>query len=210
MAERSGDYSTAAELYTAAANMGHHGASYLLGLLYETGKTGKTDRQGAFRAYTAAAAGGNLGAICRLGLCYSRGFGVNRDFAAAIKLLSVAAKQNVEEAKAELERIKARKYRKTARRFYAASTVMYRRGDVLEAIKFRNIAAKLGSPRAMYMLGCHFDFGDGLPMDKSKAHAWFDRAAKAGYTPNGTKDLKIGYLRERKQLLLQHYSKEES
>lgn len=204
-AERLGDYGLALELYTAAAGMGHHAASYLLGLLYETGKTGKIERQSAFRAYTAAAAGGNVGAICRLGLCYSRGFGVNRDFAAAARLLSIAAKQNVEEAKTELERIKTRKYLKTARRFYAASTVMYRRGDVLEAIKFRNIAAKLGNARAMYMLGCHFDFGDGLPMDKSKAGAWFARAAKAGYTPSGIKDLKSGYLHERKQLLLHRY-----
>jgi TPR repeat protein len=122
-----------------------------------------------------------------------------------MRLLSVAAKQNVEEAKTELERIKARKHLKIARRLYAASTVMYRRGDVLEAIKFRNVAAKLGSARAMYLLGCHFDFGDGLPMDKSKAHAWFERAAKAGYVPSGARDLKSGYLKERKQLLARRY-----
>ena len=201
LAERQGDYDTALELYTAAADMGHAAAAYLSGLMYESGKCGKIARKEAFRYYTAAAAGGNVGAICRLGLCYSRGFGVNRDFATAMKLLSVAAKQGVTEAKEELDRIKARKYRKTARRLYAASTVMYRRGDVLEAIKFRNVAAKLGNARAMYLLGCHFDFGDGLPMDKSKARAWFDRAAKAGYIPNGHKDLKSGYLRERKQLL---------
>lgn len=204
-AERQGEYDLALELYTAAADMGHHAAAYLLGLMHETGKTGKVDRRAAFAAYTTAAAGGNLGAICRLGLCYSRGFGVNRDFDAAIRLLSVAAKQNVEEAKAELEKIKTRKYLRIARRFYAASTVMYRRGDVLEAIKFRNIAAKLGSARAMYLLGCHFDFGDGLPMDKSKAHAWFERAAKAGYVPSGVRDLKSGYLKERKQLLARRY-----
>ncbi len=205
LAEKQGEYPLALELYTAAADMGHHAAAYAVGLLHENGSCGKVDRHAAFLSYTAAASGGNLGAIYRLGLCYAEGFGVNRDFSAATRLLSVAAKQNVAEAKTALERIKTRKYLKIARRFYAASTVMYRRGDVLEAIKFRNVAAKLGSARAMYLLGCHFDFGDGLPMDKSKAHAWFERAAKAGYIPSGVKDLKSGYLKERKQLLAHRY-----
>ncbi len=204
-AEKNGKTDQAFRYYTMAAGMGHYGASYFLGLMYENGTCGKVERKKAAECYTAAAAGGNLGAILRLGLCYSRGFGIKRDYAAATRLLSIAAKQNVEEASKELQKIKTRKYLKAARRCYATSTVMYRRGDVLEAIKFRNIAAKLGNARAMYLLGCHFDFGDGLPMDKAKASAWFARAAKAGYVPSGNKDLKNGFLRERKHLLLSRH-----
>lgn len=200
-AEQRGNYEAAKELYSAATDMGHTTAAYLLGLLCESGKLGRIERKEAFLAYHAASAGGNANAIYRLGLCYSRGFGVNRDFSAAARLFAVAAKQGVFEAATEANRIKSRKYAKVGRRFYAISSVMYRKGDVLEAIKFRNIAAKLGNARAMYLLGCHFDFGDGLPMDKSKAGAWYARAAKAGYIPGGTKDLKSGYLRERKLLL---------
>lgn len=205
-AEKEGSYEAAYEFYSAAAEMGHTAAAYLLGVLCESGKLGCVKRKEAFLAYRTASASGNALSLYRLGLCYSHGFGVNRDFTAAARLFAVAAKQGVSEAKIEAERIKARKYAKIGRRFYAISSVMYRKGDVLEAIKFRNIAAKLGNARAMYLLGCHFDFGDGLPMDKSKAHAWYDRAAKAGYIPGGIKDLKSGYLKERKLLLSKRHS----
>ena len=79
--------------------------------------------------------------------------------------------------------------------------MLYRKGDVAEAVKFRNFAAKLGSARAMYVLGCHFEFGEGLPADRLKAGAWYTRAATAGFDASRG-DLKGGFLRERKKLVL--------
>ena len=199
--ENRGDLAAAVEAYRAAAEMGHAGAAYTMGVLVEKTATKPKERKEAFTFYSAAAEGGHIGGVYRLGLCYSRGFGVERSYAAANSLLSIAAKRGEKGADAELAALKARKYRRAARRFYSISSVLYRKGDVAEAVKFRNIAAKLGSARAMFVLGCHLEFGDGLPADRLKAGAWYTRALEAGYDA-GRGDLKGGFLRERKKLLL--------
>ena len=199
--EERGEMLAAIDAYRAAAEMGHAGSAYTMGLLTEKSATKPKGRKEAFTYYRAAAEGGHLGGIYRLGLCYSRGYGVTRNYPAANSLLGIAAKKNYEGAQEELDALKSRKYRRAARRFYSISSVLYRKGNVMEAVKFRNIAAKLGSARAMYVLGCHLEFGDGLPADRVKAGAWYTRASAAGFDPAKC-DLKGGFLRERKKLVL--------
>ena len=123
-------------------------------------------------------------------------------FAAANSLLSIAAKRKYEGAEAELSALKARKYKRAARRFYSISSVLYRKGEVSEAIRFRSVAAKLGNPRAMYALGCHYEFGDGVPMDRDRAQGWYTYAGNAGFKVSARSDYKGGFLRERKLLFL--------
>lgn len=199
--EGRGEMLPAMDAYRVAAEMGHAGSAYTMGILTEKSATNSKERKEAFTYYRVAAEGGHLGGIYRLGLCYSRGYGVARNYSAANSLLGIAAKKNYEGAKEELDALKARKYRRAARRFYSISSVLYRKGNVAEAVKFRNIAAKLGSARAMYVLGCHLEFGDGLPADRVKAGAWYTRASQAGFDP-AKGDLKGGFLRERKKLIL--------
>ncbi len=199
--EGKGERLAAIDAYRAAAEMGHAGAAYTMGILIEEGATKPRERKQAFAFYRTAAEGGHLGGIFRLGLCYSRAYGVERNYSAAQSLLGIAAKRGEAGAEEELAALKARKYRRAARRFYSISSVLYRKGNVMEAVKFRNIAAKLGSARAMYMLGCHLEFGDGLPADRVKAGAWYTRASQAGFDPSRG-DLKGGFLRERKKLIL--------
>lgn len=199
--ESRGEMIAAEEAYLAAAELGHAGAAYTMGILTEESAVSPADRKLAFTYYRTAAEGGHIGGIYRLGLCYGRSYGVARDYAAANSLLSIAAKRKYEGAEAELSALKARKYKRAARRFYSISSVLYRKGDVAEAVKFRNFAAKLGSARAMYVLGCHFEFGEGLPADRLKAGAWYTRAATAGFDASRG-DLKGGFLRERKKLVL--------
>lgn len=201
MAEDIGDMTISVAQYRFAAEMGHAAAAYTMGLLCEKTATKAKERREALSYYTVAAEGGHVGGIARLGLCYSRGFGVARNYAKANSLLSIAAKQNDPEATEELALLKARRHRRAARRFYSIATVLYRKGNVSEAIQFRNIAAKLGSVRAMYMLGCHFEFGDGVAADRMKATAWYNRALAMGFDPAKV-DIKGGYLRERKKLIL--------
>ena len=201
MAEDIGDMTISLAQYRFAAEMGHAAAAYTMGQMCESTAKNAKERKAAVAYYKVAAEGGHVGGICRMGLCYSRGFGVARDYAKANSLLSIAAKQNDPEAEAELALLKARRYRRVARRFYSIATVLYRRGNVSEAIQFRNIAAKLGSARAMYLLGCHFEFGDGVTADRSKASAWYNRAVSMGFDP-AKGDVKGGYLRERKKLIL--------
>ena len=196
------DYPRALRSFALASEMGHAGASYLLGTMYEEGRGVSVNCKRAAEAYRAAAKDGNLAAIYRLGVLYSQGRGVLCDYSIANSLLSVAAKQNYGDAKAILEELRRRKHKKAARKVYSISSVLYRRGDVTEAIRFRMMSAKLGNARAMFMLGCHFEFGDGLPMDREKAAAWYARAQKAGFRHRAGSDPKGGFLRARKALLL--------
>lgn len=196
------DFPSAHRMLSLASEMGHAGAAYLLGTMYEEGHGVAVNAKRAAEAYRTAASAGNLAAIYRLGVLYSEGRGVVCDYAAANRLLGVAAKQNFGNAKAILEELRRRKHKKAAEKVYSISSVLYRRGEVTEAIRFRMMSAKLGNARAMFMLGCHFEFGDGLPMDREKAAAWYARAQKAGFRHQAGSDPKGGFLRARKALIL--------
>lgn len=199
--EEAGDMEAAVKEYRIAAEMGHAASAYTMGLLIEQSAVRAKERKEAVTFYRVAAEGGHLGGIYRLGLCYSRGYGVERDYPNANSLLGIAAKKKYEGAAEELAVLKARKYRRTARRFYSISSVLYRKGNVAEALRFRNIAAQLGSARAMFVLGCHLEFGDGVAPDRAKANAWYTRSMEMGFDP-ARSDLKGGFLRARKKLLL--------
>ena len=200
-ADRDQDYNKSLHFFTLAAGMGHAGACCLLGEMYEEGRGCKKDMKTAVSYYRTAAEQGNLGGVYRLGVCYCEGRGVPCDYALANRLLGIAAKQNYADAKELVEKMRRAKHAKAAQKIYSISSILYRRGDVAEAIRFRTIAAKLGSARAMYLLGCHFEFGDGLPIDREKASAWYTRAARSGFSSRGN-NLKSGFLRDKKQLML--------
>lgn len=204
--EARGETAAAGASYRAAALMGHAGAAYAMGLLLEKTARKPAERKEVFTYFSTAAEGGHVEGIYRLALCYSRGYGVRRNYKLANELLAVAVRMHCAGAEAELAALRAQKHKRAARRFYSISSVLYRNGDVMEAIKFRNIAAKLGSARAMYVLGCHFEFGDGIPADRVKASAWYTRASTAGFDP-ARGDLKGGFLRERKKLILKRNGK---
>ena len=201
-ADREGDVCAAAHFFGMAAGMGHAGASYLIGTMYEEGRGVAPDMKKAVAYFRTAAESGNLAAIYRLGICYSEGRGVKRDYAVARKLLSVAAKQNYGASVAILDNMRRQKHLRAAQKIYSISSILYRRGEVAECIRYRMLAAKLGNARAMYMLGCHFEFGDGLPMDREKATAWYNRAQRAGFRTGAGSDPKGGFLRARKALIL--------
>lgn len=205
-AQAKGEYAQAFRLFTLAADLQHSGACYRLAQLYQNPPEGfRRDRKRAVKYYRMAAEQGHLGAIYSLGVCYSEGDGVVCDYAVAVKLLSVAARQHYGNAAEILEKLKQRRHLKAGQKAYSISTICYRKGDVATAIRFRTIAAQLGCARAMYILGCHYEFGDGVPMDRDRANAWYTRAARAGFT--GEKgNLKGGFLHARKQLLLKRHA----
>lgn len=201
-AVREGNYAEGARRFKLSADMGHAAAACFFGALCAEGVGVAKDTRLAVHYYRKAAELGNLDAIYRLGIAYAEGTGVNRDFKAAESFLDIAAKQNFKDAAAFVEKIKRARHKKAGEKAYSISSVLYRRGEVAEAIRFRTIAAKLGVARAMYVLGCHFEFGDGVPMDRDKAAAWYQHAASAGYHIPAGSDLKGGFLRERKLRLL--------
>ncbi len=207
-AKRAEDMEKAFHFFSVAARMGHPAANRLLGEMLQAGIACKQDLKRAAKCYRIAAEQNDIGAIYRLGVCYLYGLGLPYDYQIARQLLSITAKKNYGKSSELIAEMDERRRKKHAQKLYSYSTVFYRRGDVTDAIRLRTAAAKEGHAKAMYLLGCHFEFGDGgLPMDRVKANAWYARAAAAGYSGEG-RDLKGAFLRERRQLLLRQRAKQ--
>ena len=198
--QKAGDDVTAVRLYTIAAQMGHRSSACNLGYCYQNGIGCKKDLKLAVHYYTIAAEDGSASAKFNLGMCYKQGGGVNVDFRKAEKLLREASESGFYgDAVRLLEEIETRRMKKRARAVYSAATVVYRRGEVEQAIKLRIKAAKMGSARAEYMLGCHFEYGDGLPKDEEKAKYYYKKAREHGFR-DILLETKLGFLREKRLL----------
>ena len=54
--------------------------------------------------------------------------------------------------------------------------------DLVDAVKQYRHEAKEGCAEAQYLLGCCYQFGDGIAKNKDEAGKWFRKSAKQGYT----------------------------
>ena len=199
-AQKDGDNERAVKLYTAVADMGHRASACNLGYCYQNGIGCKKNLRTAVHYYRLAAEEGSATAKFNLGMCYKNGGGVNVDFRMAEKLLTEARDAGFyDDATRLLNEIAERRQKKRARAIYSAATEVYRRGEVANAIKLRAIAAKMGSARAEYVLGCHFEYGDGLPKDIDRAKQYYKLAREHGFR-DILLEMKVGFLRERRLL----------
>ncbi len=201
--QREGDYGEALRLYIMLADVGHSPSQCNAGFCYQTGKGCKKDAGKAFQYYLMAAEGGSAAALYNVALCYARGIGVQLDFGQARQFLARAVKAEYAPAGELLAQLDRQTAKKQAQRIYAVSTVAYRRGDVQECIRLLVYAAKMGNLRAMYMLGCHYEFGDGIECDMARANALYAACAQGGLDAYKN-NLKSGYMRERKILALKN------
>lgn len=179
-----GNYTDAVRYYMVAAAFGHRGAQCNLGTCYENGQGCEKDMKKAVACYRQAAEQESGVAEYNLAVCYLRGAGgLSYDYAAANALLRRAAAHGEKKAEARLSENNERRGKKLARQLGSvAATVLHRGTDHLaDALKFRRIAAEMGNPRAMFAMGCHYEFGFGVPQDAATAAAWYRRAAAAGY-----------------------------
>lgn len=198
-AQQAGDMRRAYELYKSAAALGHPGALCNLGTCLQRGLGCAGNPAAAAAAYREAAAAGSIPARLNLGLCYLRGEGIRRDFRLARVYLSDLPSPYTGEAQAALRQMEEGRNRKRAAHLYAAAAAAFFRGDVGEALRLRVKAAESGDARAAYVIGCHFEFGDGVEMNREKADRFYDGAASAGYGGSHAR-LKSGYLRVRRRL----------
>ena len=197
-AQNSGDYEKAVSLYEMAADMGHRGSACNLGYCYQMGIGCKKNMHRAVHYYKAAAEEGSAAAKYNLGICYKQGGGVNVDFKRAKELLTDSKDGGFEaQAEAVLRQMEQKKLEKFAQRLYAASCTVYRRGDVEEAIRLRVAAAKLGHSKSEFLIGCHFEFEDGLPKDMGKAREWYAKAKSHGFI-DPVNEIKQAYIREKR------------
>ncbi|MBQ5800487.1 MAG: sel1 repeat family protein [Clostridia bacterium] len=197
-AQSKGDYEKAIELYTLAAEMGHRASACNLGYCYQVGEGCRKDMKRAVYYYRIAAEDGSPTAKYNLAICYKQGGGVNVDFKEAERLLLECREGGYEKkVDAILKEMRERKVAKLAQKFYSASCTVYRKGNLDSATRLRVMASKLGSAKAEYLIGCQFEFGDGLPKDISKARLWYDKARKHGFI-DPVNSMKQAYLREKR------------
>lgn len=179
-----GDYTSAVRFYTIAAEFGHRGAQCNLGYCYQNG-TG-CDKNDRFAVYYYRRAAEQESAVAEFNLasCYLRGEGgLTYDYRRAVELLRRAEAHGSQEATPVLAELSRRRRKKLARNIWSVSSTILTKGEAYraEAIKLRMIAAEMGNPRAMYALGCHYEFGYGVAVNDQVAAAWYARAKEAGY-----------------------------
>ena len=186
---KSGDYDAAFRSFTLAAEMGHASAIANLGTCYQNGYGCKKDMKRALALYRRAVVFGKASAKYNLGLCYLRNYGIRFDADRAEELLLGSGHPEAEKLVADM---RARKKKKEGQRLYAMATVLYRRGDTVEALRARTLAASLGVANAMCVLGCHYEFGAGVARDMDKARRFY---MQSGLSPQGIDRLKRGFLK---------------
>ena len=101
------DLEAAAGWFHRAAEQGHAGAQFNLGLLYAEGQGVPQDSTKAVEWFTKAAEQGNVDAQNNLGVMYLVGEGVPKDIDKAIEWFEKAEKQGNEEARENLNAIRA-------------------------------------------------------------------------------------------------------
>ena len=162
--------------YSGAYSMGHVEATYRLGLCYEFGIGTRINRKAAFQLYKRAVALGKKSALLSLGLCYAHGIGTKLDYSLAREALSEAERNGVEGATAAIQSSMERKKSRLGKRYYStAMRLIYEKKFGL-AREYLDLAAKFENPRAIYALGCLFEFGMGAPCDKERAFALYEKA----------------------------------
>ena len=53
--------------------------------------------------------------------------------------------------------------------------------DLVDAVKQYSYGAEQGNAEAQYLLGCCYQFGDGIAKNKDEAGKWSRKSAKQGY-----------------------------
>ncbi len=180
-AEGIGDEETAFACYSEAAEFNHSGALCNLGKCYQKGTGCEKDYKKSVECYIRAISLGSDIARFNLGLCYLKGQGVEYSYKKARALMTAALDNGITEAKSVLDKMDERKRRKAAQRLYSTSCVVYKRGEANKALQIRLYAAKTGSARAQYLIGCHYEFGIGVEENRTTANMWYKKAAEGGY-----------------------------
>ena len=200
-AAKNGDFHGALRLYVECANMGHTTSAFRAAEMFEAGEGCNRNLRLAANYYQKAVEGGSIQAVYHLGLLYSQNKGVRFSYKLAVKLLSVAEENGFKDAAIQLEQLRERRQTHGVKQMYATGSELYHMGKVDEAIRYFLTAAQLGYPKAMYMVACFAEFGDGMDYSSAIADKWFKKAALAGYDGERGR-LKSGYLKQRKRHMI--------
>ena len=125
----------------------------------------KGDAAGAVAIWRPLAEAGDADAAFNLGQAYRLGRGVVIDLSQAQGWLERAARKGHVDAQTTL------------------GLLLFQNGNRVGALRWLNLAAEAGEPRALLMVGTALYNGDGIPEDHVKAYAYVSRAAAQGLAP---------------------------
>jgi len=163
-------------LYAEACRMGHVKATYRLATCFEFGVGTEINRHGAFLLYKKAAELGEDAALLSLGICYAKGIGTRLDFSLAKEALTKAERVGVPGAENAIRTIMERKKTKLSKRCYSTAMRLIYMKKFDESKNYLEVAAQLDNPRAIYTLGCLYEFGIGAPCDKDRAYDLYEHS----------------------------------
>lgn len=165
--------------FAIATAMGEPNSEAMLAECYARGFGTKKDRPSAFFWYDRAYAEGDMNALMPLALCYSRGIGTAFNYKTAIRLLSLASSKNMKGADDELIVLQERRAKKLVRSLYSLSMSLIYEKKCAEAVKVLSSMAGFGYPKALYTLGCLYEFGAGISVsDKTRANEYYELAIR--------------------------------
>ena len=107
----------------------------------------------------------NLSILCKIGDMFYYGQGVKRNLIEAKKYYELGEEHYEGDARCKL------------------GNFMYKEvviNNYQEAIKYHRKAAKKGNAKAMYYIGCFYEYGKGVKENRYKAIEWYEKAAELG------------------------------
>ncbi len=167
--------------FSLAAAMGHPGAAYRLARLYELGCGVKKNRHGAYIWYKKAAELGINEALLKLGFCYANGYGVKLDYRLAREYVAKAERSGVPGARETMQKLMERKIERLSARLYSTAMRLIFQKKFKLAKTFLELSSDLLYPKAIYTLGCLYEFGVGAEYDRTKAFSLYEEAASLSF-----------------------------
>ena len=173
--------------YAISAMMGCAPAMLKLAECYALGIGTEVDRSLAFDYYKKSVERGLEAAYFPLGICYSRGVGVAFNFDLAVKNLKRALNNGDERAKKELVRLYENKKRHLGDKIYSQAMRLIYQKKFSEAVRVLTVAIDFKHPKAIYTLGCLYEFGRGVECDKRYAYELYTAAEKLSFKDTRSK-----------------------
>ena len=158
--------------------MGYTPATRMLAHLYEVGRGTKKDRGRAFLWYKTAAEAGDEYAYYDIGRCYAYGIGTAFDYELALKSFRTAEAAGYTTAKREIERLESNRKRRVADKHLSTAMRLLYKKKFKAAKCYLDLCMLLENPKAIYTLGCLYEFGLGVEVNKDYAYGLYEEAYK--------------------------------
>ena len=168
--------------YTISSVMGYLPATLKLAECYILGIGTKKSNAMAFDCYKEAAEKGSSEAVLALGLCYSRGIGTQFDFKLAIDMLGKAERLGHAKARGEILRLYENKKKRLSKKLYSTGMRLMYQKKFAAAAQYLEIATRFKNAKAIYTLGCLYEFGRGVECDRSKAYELYSLAIENNFS----------------------------